>query len=508
MVLLMDSILKAYFRYRQQRIEQVVSDPGKYQKKLLWSILHSQQDSEYGKKYDFGKLASYADFCSAVPLVRYEQISNDIQLMMDGKENLLVVDKVEWFAKSSGTTTGRSKFIPVTKKYLIDGHLKCTWNAASVIYNEDPSARLFADKNLIMGGSLKDIGGGRTVGDISAILLKNFPKIGRRFSTPQIEVALDDDWDRKIEYIVRHCTKERITLLGGVPTWTLVLFKTILEHTGAQDICEVWPGLRSYLHGGVGFGPYKKIFRTYLPSEKVVFREVYNSSEGYFAIQDRKDEEGMVLLCDHQIFYEFIPFSDYLSKEPSVLRVEEVIVSVPYVMVITNSSGLYRYVIGDVVEFVSTRPYKVRVIGRTEQYINVFGEEVMVANTDQAIAQVSKKHQAQINDYTVAPVFMDKSTKGGHEWAIEFIKQPTSIEAFAEDLDRTLRSINSDYDAKRYNDLALKPLIVTALRSGTLERLQRQSNKFGGQNKFPRLSNDRKILEALLQSQQTAAMHQ
>lgn len=497
MAQIMDPILRLYFRYRQRKIEQVVAKPEKYQDRQLKWILERQKHSNYGQKHDFDSIRSLEDYQNAVPLVKYEDIAEDILTMMDGKQGVLVTDKVKWFARSSGTTRGRSKYIPTTQNYLINGHLKCTWNAASVIYNEDPTARLFADKNLIMGGSLEDLGGGRVVGDISAIMLRNFPKIGRRFSTPDIEIALDKDWDRKIKYIAQHCTKERITLLGGVPTWTMVLFKEILKETGADNICEVWPDLKSYLHGGIGFDPYREIFRKYLPSDKVIFREVYNSSEGYFAIQNKKDEDGMLLLCDHQIFYEFIPFLEYGNDDPTVLIIGDVATNVPYVMVITNSSGLYRYVIGDVIKFVSTQPYKIKVIGRTEQYINVFGEEVMVGNTDQAINEVCRRHEASVRDYTVAPVYMSESHKGGHEWAIEFIIEPKSMETFQTDLDAELRKLNSDYDAKRYQNMAMLPLIVSRLAIGTLEKWQRKHKRYGGQYKLQRLRSDRDLLEQL-----------
>ena len=494
----MDVLLRRYFRYRQWRIDKVVANVSLYQNRLLKKILVRQQGSEYGQRYNFSRIKDYADFQSAIPIIKYEDIVDTILEMMDGRDNALVTARVEWFAKSSGTIAGRSKFIPVTKNYLINGHLKCTWATASAIYNEDPTARLFADKNLIMGGSLEDLGGGRTVGDISAIMLKNFPKIGRRFSTPSFEVALDPDWDKKIKYIAQHCTEERVSLLGGVPTWTMVLFKEILAHTGASNISEVWPHLKSYLHGGIGFEPYRKSFREYLPSEKVVFREIYNATEGYFAIQNSKDEDGMLLLCDHQIFYEFIPYEEYKNSNPSVLTVDQVELDQLYVMVITNSSGLYRYVVGDVVEFVSVAPYKLKVRGRTEQYINVFGEEVMLSNTDQALTTVCRRQAAEVRDYTVAPVFMLADSKGGHEWLIEFIKAPENITAFAAELDKALRQINSDYDAKRYKNMAMDPLVITQLSSGTIEKWQRKHKRFGGQNKMPRLKNDRTIVEWLL----------
>lgn len=506
---LMDFSLRKYFRYRQRKIEEVMNRPQFYQDRILMKILNSQKEAAYGKRYDFKSISDYESFKKAVPLVKYENIYSEIELMMDGKKNLLVTDPVRWFAKSSGTTNDKSKYIPVTQNYLINGHLKCTWTTASIIYNEDQTAKLFQDKNLIMGGSLKSIGQGITVGDISAIMLKNFPRIGRGFSTPSFEIALIADWDEKIKRIAEVAVHEKVTLLGGVPTWTMVLFKEILAQTGAAHISEVWPELKTYMHGGIGFDPYREEFKKYLPSNKVVYREVYNASEGYFAIQDKKDEEGMLLLCDHQIFYEFVSMEDLkedLAEVKETLTLSDVEIGKNYAVIITNSSGLYRYLIGDLIEFVSIAPYKMKVVGRTQQYINVFGEEVMVANTDRAISEVCAKHSAVVRDYSVGPIFMESQTKGGHEWAIEFITKPKNISEFQMDLDTKLRSINSDYDAKRYKNMALAPLKISILPSGSIEQWHRNRGKYGGQHKLPRLSNERKVLTELLMQDSKPAM--
>ena len=494
----MDRVLRTYFRYRQRKVEQVSSDPMRYQHAVLQKILSRQASSEYGKQYDFSKLKSHDDFTRALPLIRYEDIFPRIERMLDGEDGVLVTDKVRWFAKSSGTTNDRSKYIPVTKNYLVNGHLKCTWTTASCIYNEDPSAKLFADKNLIMAGSLKRRPNGIMEGDISAIMLNHFPKIGRRFSTPSFEVALIPEWEEKIYQVARIASKERVTLLGGVPTWTIVLFKELLAQTGADNISEVWPELRTYMHGGVGFEPYRKEFKKYIPSEQVAYREVYNATEGYFAIQSNKDEDGMLLLCDHQIFYEFIPRGMYGDADPDVVTLKEVEVDKDYVIVITNSSGLYRYIIGDVVRFVSVAPYKIKVIGRTEQYINVFGEELMISNTDLAISQVCSEHNAILKDYSVCPRYMESQHNGRHDWVVEFEKKPVSMQSFARKLDEVLREINADYDAKRYKDMALSPLQIYDLSEGTVDKWHKQHKKYGGQHKLPRLSNDRKVVEELL----------
>ena len=496
----MDSILKTYFHYRQKEVEKVLANPAYYQSKLLMSILQRQQSSAYGKTYSFDQINDYQTFSKALPIIQYKDIYQDIQKMMDGADNVLVSDKVHWFAKSSGTSVNKSKYIPVTRHYLTHGHLKCTWTAASVIYNEDPSARLFADKNLIMAGSLTKYSPQVTIGDISAIMLHHFPWIGRRFATPSFEIALLEDWEEKIKLVAEISSKERVTLMGGVPTWTIVLFKEILRTTGAKNISEVWPHLKTYIHGGIGLGPYERELRKYLPSKDVVFREVYNATEGYFAIQNEKAVDGMSLMCNHQIFYEFIPAATYTSGDPNqdAITLEEVSADTDYVIVITNSAGLYRYVIGDIVRFSSVRPFKIKVVGRVEQYINAFGEELMVCNTDEAVARICKRHGGIIRDYHVAPKYMTDKDNGCHEWAIEFEKMPTSIPDFAKALDRELRELNSDYDAKRYKDMAMSPLIIRVLPKGSIDEYMREKNKYGGQHKLPRLSNDRKIIENLL----------
>lgn len=501
---LMDKVLRTYFRYRQQRIDAVMADPFPFQQRVLSKILQANHKTEYGRHHDFSKIKTRADFQSAVPVVDYETLFPYIGRMMLAEPSVLVADPVSWFAKSSGTTNDRSKYLPITQNYLNRGHLKCTWFTASAIYHEDPGAKLFKDKNLIMVGSLEKRAYGITVGDISAIMLHHYPKIGRGFSTPDIKIALIPDWDEKIKKIAELCVEERVTLLGGVPTWTLVLFKDILERTGAENILEVWPHLKSYMHGGVGFGPYRETFNRYLPGEQVAYREIYNASEGYFAVQNNKAEDGMALLCDHAIYYEFLPYGESATDNKNYLTLQEVEQGQKYELILTTAAGLYRYAIGDVITFVSILPYKIKVLGRTQQYLNVFGEELMVGNTDQALEKVAQQHGALVQDYTVAPIFMDSVSKGGHQWAVEFIKAPVSFAGFSSDLDKELRKLNSDYDAKRYKDMAMRPLQLVVLEPGSVERWQRAQGKFGRQHKFPRLRNDRKLLEELLREQENS----
>jgi len=494
----MDRLLRTYFKYRQKRIDAVLADPFPYQDRILSRILRANGKTEYGRSYSFQSIEGYHSYRSAVPVVDYETLYPYISEMMEGARNVLVADPVRWFAKSSGTTNDRSKYLPITRNYLTRGHLKCTWFTASAIYAENPSAKLFEDKNLIMVGSLEQRPHGITVGDISAIMLHHYPKIGRGFSTPDIELALIPDWDEKISKIAELCVDDRVTLLGGVPTWTIVLIKEILKNTGAANILEVWPHLKTYMHGGVGFEPYRETFKEFMPGGRVTFRETYNASEGYFAMQNNRDQDGMALLLDHEIFYEFLPYGESATDPKNYLSLKDVELGKKYEMIITTSAGLYRYAIGDVITFVSILPYKIKVLGRTQQYLNVFGEELMVSNTDSALATISQRYGAVIRDYTVAPIYMDSTSKGGHQWAVEFLKLPESIDAFSKDLDLELRRLNSDYDAKRYKDMAMQPLELIVLEANSVERWQREQGKYGRQHKFPRLRNDRLIMEQLI----------
>lgn len=492
-----DTALRNYFKWRQKKIEHVYTNPELYQNAILKKILKCNSNTEYGKLHNFQNIKSEEEY-KKVPLVYYNDIYPFVQKMIGGKGGVLTKEKIKWFAKSSGTSTGRSKYIPVSKSYLKKGHLKCAWDAASFIYNEDPSAKLFADRSLIMGGTIEPLNLDKMAGDISGIIIHHFPKIGRRFYTPDIKTALMPNWDEKIERIASITSKQNVTLLAGVPTWTLVLVNRILEITGKNHISEVWPNLKSFLHGGVGFEPYRDIFKKLIPSEKVTLREVYNASEGYFAIQNHKNEDGMLLLCDHQIYYEFIPFEDIDLESPQCISMSDVDVNRKYALVISNSSGLYRYRIGDVVKVVNKHPLKIKVVGREKEMINVFGEELAVLNTDKALADVCKTLGASVKEYSVGPIFMKATNQGRHEWVIEFENAPDDIDAFALRLDNRLREINSDYDAKRSFDLALNPLKLVDLPKGSFEKWLRAKGKYGGQNKVPRLRNDRSVIDSIL----------
>ena len=497
MLALTDKILLSYFKIRQRKIDKVHSNAAQYQGKILTRILDANKNTEFGKAHAFSELGSYEDYSSAIPVRRYEDYFPYIERMMGDEDNILCSDKIEWFAKSSGTSTGRSKYIPVSHKYLLNGHLKCAWDAASLIYNEDNRARLFADKSLIMGGSVERLDSGKHAGDISGIIIKHFPPIGRRFYTPDFETALLPDWDKKIKLMAEITSAENVTLVAGVPTWLIVLFEEILDSRGAENMLDIWPNLRSFLHGGVDFEPYRNQFKKYLPSDQVIYREVYNASEGYFAIQDNSQSEGMMLLCDNEIFFEFIPMDSYRTGELKAIDISQIELDKDYALVISNSSGLYRYLMGDVVRIKSLDPVRIKIVGRTESMINVFGEELSIHNVETALTETCKLFDCRVWNYTVGPRFMNTKEKGGHEWIIEFMKAPEHTEAFARSLDDTLRKLNSDYDAKRYGDLALSTLKLNVIEKGSFEKWMRSKGKYGGQNKVPRLRNDRSIIEEM-----------
>ena len=494
---MMDQLLRRYFKLRQKKIDKIASNPGYYQDNILSRIINHNRKTDFGLDHNFSSISDYKKYKRTVAVRSYEQLYPYIEKMLHGEDNVLCSNKVQWFAKSSGTSNDKSKYIPHTASYLKKGHLKCAWDAAGMIYHEDKRARLFKDRSLIMGGSIEQLSNGIYAGDISAIILHHFPPIGRKFYTPDFNTALMSDWEEKIKKIAAITSKQNVTLLAGVPTWTIVLLQEILSRTGKKNISEVWPNLRSYLHGGVHFEPYKKIFKELIPENDLVYREVFNASEGYFSIQNEKDKDGMLLLCDHEIFYEFLPLSQLHTADPEVLCLEETRLDTDYALVISNTSGLYRYLIGDVIKFVSKRPYKIKVVGRTHEQLNIFGEELSIENVLRAIDLTSQEIDFTIREFTIAPKLMTLGSGGKHEWYIEFIDPPNKLEHFENTLDKKLRMINSDYDTKRMHKNALCQLEVLILPGGTFKSWYKSRNKFGGQNKVPRLCRNRKIADQI-----------
>lgn len=477
-----------------------MDDPHGVQRRLLLQMVQHAAGTEWGKRYGFENIHSAADFARKVPVSDYEALKPWIQRMMMAERDVLWPGRVRFFSKSSGTTSDKSKFIPVSDENLRTCHIRGSRDTMTLFYRQRPDARQFEKRSLLMGGTIAPYEPcpSTLVGDVSAVMIHNMPAIARPFVTPDVQTALLADFEEKIEKMVRISGRHDVVMIGGVPTWTVVLFRKLLEYYGASNVLEIWPNLQGYIHGGVGFSPYREQFRHFLPSDQVSYQEIYNASEGYFAIQDDFQSPDMLLLLDNGVYYEFLPMEEWFAEEPKAIPLEAVEVDRNYALVITTNAGLWRYVIGDTVAFSSLRPYKVRITGRTRQFINVFGEEVVVENTDKALAEACALCQAVATEYTVAPVFLAEGRKGGHEWCIEFVKPPDDLTAFAKILDEKLQALNSDYEAKRYHDMALERLRLNAVPPGTFVRWMKVRGKFGGQNKVPRLSNDRKYLEEIL----------
>ena len=476
--------------------------PHETQEGIFKYLINKSIVTDWGKQYGYGQIKSYSDFKAQVPLSVYDDLNPYIKRMMKGEKDVLWPGKIKMFAKSSGTTEDKSKYIPVSRENLKTCHIKGSWDASSILYRYNPASQVFASKGLILGGSLQawpenpDI----MVGDVSALMISNIPAIGRPFVTPSIDIALLSDWNEKIPLLAELSSKENVAGFGGVPSWLLILFRRILDISGKTDLTEVWPGLEVFFHGGVNFTPYRKQFEALIPKDDFVYINVYNSTEGYFAVQDKvgSKDDDMLLLLNSNVFYEFMPFQQFGKENPDTVSLRDVEKGVNYALIVNSNAGLWRYIIGDTVEFTSLKPYRIRITGRTKHFINVFGEEVMVSNTDKALEISIKKHDAIIEEYTVGPVFPEKNQKGGHQWIIEFVKKPADMEEFQKDLDLALQAANSDYEAKRYNNYVMEELKIFPAPKGTFYNWMKSRGKLGGQNKVPRLSNDRKYIDILL----------
>ncbi|MGN6438032.1 MAG: GH3 auxin-responsive promoter family protein [Agriterribacter sp.] len=487
-------------RMRLWRIEAWVQNPVASQREVLQDLVTSAQYTEFGRKYNFSSLFSTREFKKAIPIHEYDDLKPYIQRMMDGEENILWNTPIKWFAKSSGTTSDKSKFIPVSEESLEDCHYKGAKDTLTLYYNFNPESELLTGKGLVIGGShtINQVNEAVNYGDLSAVLLQNSPVWGQWIRTPELAIALMDEWETKIEKLAESTIKENVTSISGVPTWTLVLFKRILEITGKKTMAEVWPSLELYIHGGVSFTPYREQFRK-LIGKDIFYIDSYNASEGFFAAQDKPGEEGMLLYLDHGIFMEFMPVEEYGKDNPQTIGLMDVELGKNYALVISTNGGLWRYLLGDTIQFTTLYPFRIKISGRLKHYINAFGEEVMVDNTDKAIALACEKTGAIVNDYTAAPVYFSDDGNGAHEWLIEFEKEPADLQTFIVELDKGLQSINSDYEAKRYKNIALRQPIVHALPKGIFNEWLKSKGKLGGQHKVPRLSNERKYIEEILQ---------
>ncbi|MEZ5034832.1 MAG: GH3 auxin-responsive promoter family protein [Chitinophagaceae bacterium] len=484
---------------RLWRIEAWKQHPVDAQREVLQDLVTAAQYTEFGRKYHFTELFNVRDFKNAVPIQDYNDLKPYIERIMQGEQNILWNTPIYWFAKSSGTTSDKSKFIPISDESLEDGHFKASKDVLSMYYKFKPEAELLTGKGLLIGGShtINPLNKEAKYGDLSAVLFQNSPFWAEWLRTPGLSIALMDEWESKIEKIADTTITENVTSVSGVPTWTLVLFKRILEKTGKQSIGEVWPSLELYMHGGVSFTPYKNQFEKII-GRKINYLETYNASEGFFAAQETPGEDGMLLFTDHGIFYEFMPVHEYGKKEPQTISLQQVELGKNYAPIISTNGGLWRYLLGDTIQFTSLQPFRIKVSGRLKHYINAFGEEVIVDNTDKAIALATEKTGAIVNDYTAAPAYFSDATNGTHEWLIEFEKAPGNLAQFTTELDLALKDINSDYEAKRYKNIALRMPVVHAARKGLFNAWLKAKGKLGGQHKVPRLSNERIIFEEIL----------
>lgn len=469
------------------------------QREVLQDLITHGQYSEIGRKYGMKDVFRLRDFKKAVPIHEYEDLQPYIERLMNGEENLLWNTPVNWFAKSSGTTSSKAKFIPITEESLQDCHYQGSKDVLTMYYNFNPDSDLLTGKGLVIGGShqINKVNEEIQYGDLSAVLLQNSPFWAEWIRTPELSIALLDDWEIKIEKLARSTINEVVTSISGVPTWTMVLIKRILEVTGKSTLKEVWPELELYLHGGVSFTPYREQFHK-LIGDGVNYLEMYNASEGFFAAQQQPGDDGMLLFLQHGIFYEFMPVEEYGKDDPQTVGLDSVEVGKNYALVISTNGGLWRYLVGDTIQFVSLHPFKVKVSGRLKHFINAFGEEVIVDNSDKAIAVASLKTGAVVNDYTAAPVYFSENSNGAHEWLIEFEKQPEDLARFTYELDAALKSVNGDYEAKRAKDIALRMPVVHPLQKGIFNAWLKQKGKLGGQHKVPRLCNERTYVEEIL----------
>ena len=484
-------------------IELFLKYPMEVQTELLDSLIRKGSNTEYGRYYGFNGIHNYEQFKNTVPIVAYEDLFPYVERLMHGEQNILWPSEIKWFAKSSGTTNARSKFIPVSAEALEDCHYKGGKDMLSIYVNNYPESKMFAGKNLVIGGSQQvnqfDKNAKSYYGDVSAILLKNLPLWAQFVRTPSLEIALMDEWEEKIEKMALTTAEEDVTSISGVPTWTIVLIERILALKGKSSILEVWPNLEVFVHGAVAFTPYKKVFQKLIPSSDMRYMETYNASEGFFGIQDQSNSSDLLLMLDYGIFYEFIPMEEFDSEHPKTLSLEQVEVGKNYAVVITTNAGLWRYKIGDTVRFTSVNPFRIRISGRTKHFINAFGEELIIENAEEAMSYACEKTGAELENYTAGPRYIDQGQKGGHEWIIEFIEQPDSLDRFCVLLDEKLREINSDYDAKRHKSIALESPLIHAVEHGTFHHWMKKRGKLGGQNKVPRLANNRQYLDELLE---------
>jgi hypothetical protein len=495
---LINSIASWVLKQRIHQIELFLKYPHEVQDELLMTLIRASEGTVIGQKHDFASIKSYTTFSERIPIATYEDLEPMIELTRKGAQNVFWNTPIKWFAKSSGTTNAKSKFIPVSNEALEDCHYKGSKDLLCMYLNNNENSDMFLGKSLRLGGSSQIYENNNTYfGDLSAILIENMPIWAEFSSTPSSKISLMSEWESKLTAIINETKNENVTSFAGVPSWMLVLLNRIMLETGKENLFDLWPNLEVYFHGGVSFEPYREQYQKILPSNSFKYYEIYNASEGFFAIQDLNYSNDLLLMLDYGIFYEFIPMDTFGTENQKTIRLTDVELYKNYAVVITTNAGLWRYLIGDTVRFTSLNPYRIRVSGRTKHYINVFGEELMVENTDMALAKTCSKLNCEVKDYTVAPIFMKDKEKGAHEWMIEFKKHPENIIVFQKTLDENLQAVNSDYEAKRYNNMTLNELKVNVARNNLFYDWLSANDKLGGQHKIPRLSNEREYLEQL-----------
>ena len=495
------SLLGGVFKSRQTHIEAYTHNSEEIQRRVMTHLVQQGQRTQYGKTWGMNNVRTYEDFANRMPVTTYEELKGPIDRMRHGEADVLWPGVVKWFAKSSGTTNDKSKFIPVSADGLKNIHYKGGKDAVALYLRNNPKSKLFDGRSLILGGSHSPNYNvaNSIVGDLSAILIENINPLANLVRVPKKSIALMPDFETKREAIARQTLHANITNISGVPSWMLSVLVRVLELSGKNTLAEVWPGLEVFFHGGIAFGPYREQYHHLVGSSQMQYMETYNASEGFFGLQDTPNDEAMLLMLDYDVFYEFIPMDEFGRDNATIVPLWGVVPGQNYAMVISTSCGLWRYIIGDTVMFTSTQPYKFKITGRTKYFINAFGEELIMDNAEQGLAYACKTTDAEVLEYTAAPVFMDAEAKCRHQWLIEFSRQPSSLDAFAKALDQRLQQLNSDYEAKRHKDITLQQLEVVVARPNLFNDWLKSKGKLGGQHKVPRLGNSRKNIDELLQ---------
>jgi hypothetical protein len=496
-----NSVFTWFMKKRMHQIELFMKYPNEVQEEWFEQLISGAEQTEWGKKYQYKTVNTLHQFKERVPIQNYDTLKPYIERMLKGEQNVLWHSGIRWFAKSSGTTSDRSKFIPVSEESLEECHLKGGKDMLSLYFNNRPNARIFTGKSLTLGGSnqVNQLHPDASFGDLSAVIMKNLPLWAEFYRTPHLDIALIENFEEKIEKMAHAVKDVNVTSISGVPTWNILLFKRILEITGKNNLLEVWPNLELYFHGAVNFTPYREQFRNLIPSRDMYYLETYNASEGFFGIQD-SDTDDMLLMLDYGIFYEFLPLENLHDDNPRTLTLDDVVLHKNYALIISTNAGLWRYLIGDTIRFTSLSPFRIQITGRTKHFINAFGEELIIDNAERGLAEACAQTGAIIRDYTAAPVYFNADDNGAHEWLIEFEQKPAEFERFIDLLDGTLRRLNSDYDAKRFKDMALRRPIVHSVAEGTFFGWMKERGKIGGQHKVPRLANNREYVDSILKA--------